>query len=441
MPSWRGILKDPRWALGRSLLFGALIGVATGFLTVGFREAYSLIADVLLSAGRETTPDPQYRWLLFVVPCSGGLAVGILTRLFFGRNAGIPGVADVVLAQTRDRGLMGGLDAIKAGALNILALGTGASVGREGPLVHLGGTLGSLAGTWARLDDTSRRVYVACGVAAAVAASFNAPLAGLFFAIEIALGGLTSLSLAALGPVVLSAIAGTLVSREILGVEAAFKVSAGLPFSVWEFPAFLLLGLVCALFSIVFLRLVKAGWRLRRDMNARLPSWTHPALAGTGLGLLALWMPEVLGPGHEATDQALQGLMNLETIITLLALKTLAVLLCLILGYGSGVFFPSLMIGALLGVFFGQIAIYAAPGFPADVEAYGLAGMGAMVGAILGAPLSTILMVFELTGNYQVTIAVMLAVIVAAQVTHAVIGNTFFGLQLEQRGVRLVLGG
>ena len=207
-----------------------------------------------------------------------------MTWGFFGRLGGIPGVADMVLAQTRDRGVLRWRDAIRAAGINIVALGTGASVGREGPLVHLGATLGSTSGKWVRLDDTTRRIYVACGVAAAVAASFNAPLAGLFFAIEIALGGLTSLSLAALGPIVLSAIAGTLVSREILGVEAAFNVSEALPLSPWEFPAFLLLGLVCACASIAFLQLMKAGWRLRKQISNRLPLWAHPALAGAGVG-------------------------------------------------------------------------------------------------------------------------------------------------------------
>lgn len=443
--SWVQFFADPRWDLGRRLIVGLFIGIATGLAAVGFRFAFGFLSDFLLKTGGEGIASAS-PILLFCVPALGGLVVGLATWLSFGRGAGgrgtgIPGVADVVLAQTRDRGVLHWLDATKAALINILALSAGASVGREGPLVHLGATLGSLGGGWLQVDDTSRRIYVACGVAAGVAASFNAPLAGLFFAIEIALGGLTSLSLAAIGPVVLSAIAGTLVSRNLLGPEAAFEIAQTLELSIWEFPAFVLLGFLCAGVSICFLNLMKLGWRLRRQVLGRVPSWTHPTMAGILLGFMALWMPEVLGVGYDATFKSLSGDYATAYLLGLVCLKITAVLVCLILGFGSGIFSPALMIGALIGVLFGQVATFLAPQFPADIIAYGYAGMGAMVGAILGAPLSTILMVFELTQDYTVTIAVMLSVIVAAQLTHAVVGNTFFGLQLEQRGVRIVLGG
>ena len=436
-----GVLKDPRWGLGRRLVFGALIGLATGLAAVAFRKSFEIISDFLLHTGGEGVAQ-AHPALLFFVPALGGLAVGLLTWAFFGKGAGIPGVADVILAQTRDRGIMSFWAGLKAATLNILALGTGASVGREGPMVHLGATLGSLSGSWAQMDDTNRRIYVACGVAAGVAASFNAPLAGLFFAIEIALGGLTSLSLAALGPIVLAAISGTMMNRVFFGeAEEAFKIAETATLSPWEFPAFILLGLACAVASITLLRAAKFGWYARKTYLTHLPGWAHPALAGVILGLFALMMPEVLGLGYEATFKSLSGEYESTYLIGLVILKASAVLVCLILGYGSGIFSPALMIGALIGVLFGQIALSVNDQFSADAVAYGFAGMGAMVGAVLGSPLSTILMVFELTGDYQVTIAVMLAVIVAAQVTHAVIGNTFFGLQLEQRGVRVVLGG
>ncbi len=429
----------PEWGFGRRLSVGALIGLATGFAAVGFRLLFTEISDLLLHTDGEGVAQAR-SVMLFLVPTTGGLLVGLLTWQFFGRGA-IPGVADVVLAQTRDRGVLNWVDGLKAGLVNVLALSTGASVGREGPLVHLGATLGSIGGGWLRVDDTNRRIYVACGVAAGVAASFNAPLAGLFFAIEIALGGLTSLSLASLGPVVLSAIAGTMVSRAILPAEEAFLITKTLEISAWEFPAFILLGLVCAIFSTIFLTAIKRAWIFRRALGRILPAWVHPAIAGVGLGLLALMVPEVLGVGYVATFQSLSGAYDQVYLVTLLITKFCAVLLCLSLGFGSGIFSPSLMIGALIGVLFGQIATQVAPQFPADSFAYGYAGMGAMVGAVLGAPLSTILMVFELTRDYAVTVAVMLSVVVAAQITHAIMGNTFFGLQLEQRGVRMVLGG
>ncbi len=429
----------PEWGFGRRLTIGSLIGLATGFVAVGFRLLFGLLSDFLLHTDGEGVAQAA-PVMLFLVPALGGLSVGILTRQFFGRG-GIPGVADVVLAQTRDRGLMGWADAAKAGALNLLALGTGASVGREGPLVHLGATLGSLGGVWLRVDETHRRIYLACGVAAGVAASFNAPLAGLFFAIEIALGGLTSLSLASLGPVVLAAIAGTMVSRALLPAEEAFLIVKTLEISPWEFPAFVLLGLICALVSTAFLTLMRRAWHLRRRLAEVVPLWLHPAFAGMALGCLAMAVPEVLGVGYVATFQSLSGAYDQSYLLILLIAKLFAVVVCLALGFGSGIFSPALMIGALLGVLFGQIATQLAPQFPADSFAYGYAGMGAMVGAVLGAPLSTILMVFELTRDYAVTVAVMLSVVVAAQITHALVGNTFFGLQLEQRGVRLVLGG
>ncbi|MDA0221067.1 MAG: chloride channel protein, partial [Proteobacteria bacterium] len=304
--------------------------------------------------------------------------------------------------------------------------------GREGPVVHLGATVASVIAQALGLRRSAAMTLLVCGVAAAIAASFNAPIAGVFFALEVVVGhyGLT-----AFAPVVLASIVGTIVTRVHFGDYPAFILDSHVIVSFWEIPAFALLGIVSALVAWAFMASIFAVDDTMRHF--RIPPVVSPALGGLAVGAIAIALPEVLGVGYEATDLALQGKLAFSMLIALAVAKTLATALTLGSGFSGGVFSPSLFVGAMVGSAFGVIAAAAVPEGASTVSTYAIVGMASVAGAVLGAPISTILIVFELTANFDLTIAVMIGAALAALIANQVIGRSYFRWSLERRGISL----
>jgi CIC family chloride channel protein len=323
-------------------------------------------------------------------------------------------------------------EGLGAAAVSIASIGVGASVGREGPVVHLGAALSSFVATRLRLSRSQAVTLLGCGVASAVASSFNAPIAGVFFALEVVIG---HYALSAFAPIVIAGVTGTIITRLYFGDFPAFIISDQTIVSFWEFPAFALLGVVCAMSAVIFLR----SCEFSADVFARIPvpGWLKPMFGGLCVGVIALAFPQVLGVGYEATDFALKGQYGLALLIALIAAKTAATAICVGAGFGGGVFTPSMFIGAMVGGAFGFVATEFFPHLSSGHSAYTLVGLGAVSGAVLGAPISTILIVFELTANYALTIAVMMAVVIASVITQQVRGNSFFTWQLDRRGINI----
>ena len=284
-------------------------------------------------------------WQILLVPALGGLAVGVFVHIYMP-NRRPQGVADVIEANALRVGRMSATVGLKAAVVSAASIGVGASVGREGPMVHLGASIGAWVAKRLHMGRTPARTLLGCGVAAAVAASFNAPIAGAFFALEVVIG---HYALTAFAPIVIASVTGTIISRMHYGDFPAFVMPAMRALtSFWELPAFALLGAVSAIVAIVFIRAVF----LTEDMVARLPAprWVRPALGGFAVGLLALAFPQILGVGYEATDEALSGLFPLWLLLALVVAKTGATAISLGCGFGGGVFSPSLFIGAMVGV-------------------------------------------------------------------------------------------
>jgi len=416
-------------------LLAVAIGLMAGLAAIGFRYAIDFIQQLGFGFGGEqvaTMAAALPAWRLLLVPMLGGLAVGLLVHFFMpGRRP--QGVPDVIEANALRGGRMSLTGGLKAAVVSAVSIGSGASVGREGPVVHLGASLGAWASKRLHLGRTPSRTLLGCGVAAAVAASFNAPIAGTFFALEVVVG---HYALTAFAPIVIASVIGTMVSRMHYGDFPAFILpdAPGVA-SYWEFPAFALLGCVAAMVAIMFMR----ATFLTEDLldKTPVPRWARPALGGLAIGIVALAFPQVLGVGYEATDAALSGLYPLWLLIALIVLKTAATAISLGCGFGGGVFSPSLFIGAMLGGAYGIIATQAFPELSSGSGAYTIIGMGAVAGAVLGAPISTILMVFELTNDYEITIAVMIATSIASIITHQYQGQSFFTWQLDRRGLAL----
>ena len=409
-------------------------GVAVAYAAVGFRLA---IGGVQWLGFGFSTEDVFSRamllpwWQIMAVPVAGGLIVGLLLH-FLMPNQRPQGVADVIEATALNNGRMRLRTALTAAVISVTSLGAGASTGREGPMVHLGAAIASGFSRYLRLSPAHARTLLGCGVASAVAASFNAPIAGVFFALEVVIG---HYALSTFAPVVIASVAGTVVSRIHLGALPAFIIPEYAIVSLWEFPAFLLLGMVCALIAVIFM------WSINfaTDVVDRIevPVWLKPVAGGLAVGAVAVYFPHILGVGYEATDAALKEQLPLWLLIALIVTKTAATATSLGCRFGGGVFSPSLFLGAMTGGAFGIIAAAAFPDLAAGHGAYAMVGMSALAAAVLGAPISTILIVFELTSDYRMTIAVMVATSVASVLVQQVMGGSFFHAQLRRRGLDL----
>ena len=416
------------------IVLAIITGSAAALGAVVFREAIVLMQSVTFGAALDKMSEiiggvPQ--WHIVAVPTVGGLLIGLFIHYFMpGRRP--RGVSDVMEAAALRSGAITLKEGLGAAAVSAASIGVGASVGREGPVVHLGATLSSLVATRLRLSRSQAVTLLGCGVASGVAASFNAPIAGVFFALEVVIG---HYALSAFAPIVIAGVVGTIISRLYFGNFPAFVIPDQSIVSFWEFPAFALLGVVCAVAAIVFLRSID----LSAKLFDRLPvvGWIKTGIAGLLTGVIALAFPQVLGVGYEATDIALKGQYELAILIALAVAKMAASAICLGGGFGGGIFSPSMFIGAMVGGAFGIVATQIFPHLSSGHAAYTLVGLGAVSGAMLGAPISTILIVFELTADYALTIAVMLAVVIASVITQQVRGHSFFTWQLDRRGINV----
>jgi len=368
-------------------------------------------------------------WKILLIPVAGGLLVGLCLKLFHPERR-TEGVADVIESVMINRGKMKFLPGVGTFLTSAISLGTGGSGGREGPVVHFGATIASQLAQLLRIPSRYYPILIGCGVASGVAASFNAPIAGMFFALEVVLG---SLATQAVAPIVLAAVIGTVVTRIHIGDFPAFIIPNYQIVSWWEIPAISLLGIVSAVVALLFIWSI--GFSERTIKRFKIPKFLRPAAGGLVLGAMAIYFPQIIGVGYEATDSALKGEYELTLLLSLIVIKTMAVGITVGSGFGGGFFSPSLFIGAMTGGAFGLIAAAVFPDIAASHGLYAIIGMTAVACAVLGAPISTILIVFELTGDYKIAILVMIAVAITTLITRQIAGKSIFQMQLAKRGV------
>lgn len=415
-------------------LLAPIIGLLTGLAAIGFRLLIGLfqwpwlhtMTEHVAQAARE-----QPWWVVMLAPAVGGLLVGLMLRylLTAKRTGAVPDVMEARVNAGRGLDLRQGLIGAIASALS---LGAGASAGREGPIVHLGATVAAAASNRLSLPNAARRTLLASGAAGAVAASFNAPIAGVLFAQEVILG---HFSITTFVPLVLSAVVATILSQAWFGDVAAFVVPSYSIASYLEVPAFALLGVVAALVAVAFqLTVLSVDWFAR---NLRMPLVIRPAVGGLLIGIIAIWFPEVLGVGYDTTDAALKDQLAVHMMILLIVLKIIATAIALGSRFGGGVFSPALYLGAMTGGAFGLIASGVFPEVGSSEGLYAILGMGAVAAAVLGAPISTTVMVFELTGGFALSLALLLTVAIANGINQMILGRSFFQAQLESRGIVL----
>ena len=415
-------------ALPQLSLLALLAGVLTGLVMIGFRLAVEVPLAAALPGGEEAfeTLPPV---LVFLTPLLGGLVIGIVfMRLAPERHS--VGVTHVMERLARHQGHVPAANAWVQFLGGAVALATGQSGGREGPAIHLGAAASSLLGQRLSLPNNSIRTLVGCGTAAAISASFNTPLAGVIFAMEVVM---MEYSVVSFIPVIIASVSATLVSVAAFGRALAFEVppmdSAGL----WETPFFVADGVVLGLLAALFIRLVHTFGRF-----AERPVWQRFGAAGALTGLAGLLAPEVLGLGYDTVDAALVGELGLLALLLICALKLFVSAASSGLGLPAGFIGPVLVIGALAGGALGTIGERIWPDEASVAGFHALVGMAAMMGAVLQAPLAALMTVLELTGNPDTIVPAMVAIVVANLVCSAFHGpHSLFVSVLEARGLTL----
>lgn len=415
-----------------------VIGVVTGYAVIAFRTGILWLESLFYGASDDmihTAASALPWYLVLAVPILGGLAVGLILTMLTP-DARARGVDAVIEAAAIRGGRVDTRVGVASSLAALITLSTGGSTGREGPAIHIGSVLAALVSERLKALPVTGRDILGCAAAAAVSASFNAPLAGALFAQEVVL---RHFALHSFGPIVIASVGAAVVSRIHLGDITEFTLPLHLLGFYWEIPAFMILGMLSGLVGVVMIRslFIAEAVADRVQRGLRIPDWLRPAVAGALLGVIALRFPHIIGVGYETTSLALTTQITFVTAVIFAVAKVVAVAITYAGRMGGGVFSPSVMLGALTGCAFGEIAIEIFPSVAGSQGLYALAGMGAVVGAVLGAPISSILIVFELTGDWQAGIAVMISVSLASVVADRMVARSFFLTQLAGRGLHL----
>ena len=432
-----------RWARSSEtglLSLALAVGAGAGLGAIVFRWLITTFTTAFTGhldyAGTSHLGNPHLPWLgryvVVLAPVAAGLLYGPLVHLF-AREARGHGVPEVMFAVARRGGRIAPQVAAVKALASALCIGGGGSVGREGPIVQIGAALGSTVGGVFRVPESRRRVMVACGSAAGIAATFNAPLAGVFFAMELIL---TDFAARSFGMVVLSAVTASVVARAALGDHAFLALP---PFHVQHVGEYLLfagLGVLAGALGVGFTRVLYAVEDLC-DWAWRGPEWLRPAVGGLLLGLLLLALPQMYGVGYPVLGDGVVGRYTMGFLLLLMAAKMLATSLTIGVGGSGGVFAPSLFVGAMLGAAYGQLGDLVAPGLVGPAGAYALVGMGAVFAGAARAPITAVVIMFELTGEYSIILPLMVAIVLATGVSHLLSRDTIYTLKLRRRGVDL----
>jgi CIC family chloride channel protein len=410
------------------------VGLTTGLGVWLFKQLIEVVRE-LAFVDLATALKPLGDWTIVLLPMAGGLIVGLLMHFFVGeeRHHGVAGIMEAVaLAGGRLRYRRVPLKALASA----ISIGAGASIGPEDPSVQIGSNLGSMLGQLFRLSDDRVRTLVAGGAAGAIAAAFNAPIAGIFFALEIIIGELTG---STFGSVALAAVISAVTTQVLTGPEPAFHVPRYAFTDPVELPLYLGLGLLAGVVAVLYIRAIYGAQDIFHGLRA--PRWIKPIIAGALVGVAGLFLPQIFGVGYSTIESLLNGVIpSLALLVALLVVKLLMTAISVGGGFPGGVFAPSLFLGAVLGSAFGTVMQAAFPQLPVAPPAYALAGMAAVLAGTVHAPLTAIILLFEMTNDYRIILPVMFAVVVSLVLSQRLLKDSVYTLGLARKGIRLQRG-
>lgn len=417
-------------------IVACMVGILGGFGAVGFYYFTSFIQEIALGNGESSLlPLATMKWYWkILIPVSGACIVGPLIYLV-AREAKGHGVPEVMEAIALRNGVIRPIVVVIKYIASAITIGTGGSVGREGPIVQIGSALGSTVGQWLKFSPDRLKVLVGCGAAAGIAATFNAPIAGAFFSLEVILG---NFALTSFGPIIMSSVLATVISRSILGNYAAFIVPQYELVSVWEIIFYIALGLVAGFVAFSFIRVLYKS----EDVfdNFKIPEYTKNIVGSILLGFILIVFPQVYGGGYETITAVIESKLVWYLLILLVFAKLIATSITLGSGGSGGIFAPSLFLGAVAGGAFGEFIHFLFPGITANSGAYAMVGMGAVVAGATHAPITAILILFELTNDYKIILAMMLACTISTFIARLLEKDSIYTLKLRRRGTSLNQG-
>jgi CIC family chloride channel protein len=431
-----GALLDRHQPPETALLIGTalLVGLGTGGGAVLFIKLLRALQQVFVAVG-DWLQSTMGTAGLVLVPVLGALIAGPLIA-FFAREAKGHGVPEVMQAIALRGGRIRPIVVVIKALASAACISSGGSAGREGPIVQIGAALGSTIGQLFHLSDERIRNLVACGAAAGIAAVFNAPIAGVIFALEVILGEFTT---GYFGTVVLAAVTSGIVSRALLGNQPAFHVPTYNLISPLEILLYTVLGVITAFGAIFFVRLLY--WFEDLFDGWKFPEWLKPAVGGLLTGIVGLWFPQVLGAGLDFIGESISvGGTAVTLLLALGIFKIVATSFTLGSGNSGGVFAPALFAGAMFGGAFGEIVHGILPNLTAAPGAYALVGMAALFAAAAHAPITAVLIVFEMSGDYRLILPLMFATVISALLSEYLQPESIYTLKLVRRGIRLERG-
>ena len=374
-------------------------------------------------------------WTILFIPVIGGAIVGLIAMVFI-KNEKLHGVAGIMQAVALSGGRMRYKRVPFKALASAMSIGAGASVGPEDPSVQIGASLGSMFGQILHLSDERIRTLVAAGAAAAIAAAFNAPIAGVFFALEIILGQIGG---NALGMVLVAAVVSSVFTQAVSGAQPAFAIPVYAFQSIWELPLYLVLGILAGPLSALYVRLIYVMQDMARKIKLSPPFKTM--ISGLVVGLTGIFLPQIFGVGYETIGEILnKNSFTFWFLLVLLLAKIILTPINMAGGFFGGVFAPSLFLGAALGGAFGSLMTIVFPNLAIHPAAFALVGMAAVLAGAVHAPLTAVILLFEMTNDYRIILPLMFSVAVSLLISQHIQKNSVYAMGLARHGIRLDRG-
>jgi CIC family chloride channel protein len=424
------------------LLVAVFVGLVTGYVAVLFHEAIRIISSILFegttAVGLPSLNNYPRILLLPLIPAAGGLFVGLYNSSV-AKTKPEHGLASVIKSVAQKEGKIPRKSWIHKTITSVVSIGTGGGGGREAPIAQVGASIGSTVAQLLKFSPGRTRTLLGCGAAAGLSAVFNAPIGGVMFAVEVILG---DFSVKTFSPIVVAAVVSTVLSRSYLGNFPTFQVHEYSLVSNTELVLYFVLGVLAGLSAVLFIRTFYFIEELLKkfEIRFRVPAWAMPAIGGLLCGLVSMWVPELYGFSYDVINRALTGSETWDNMIAVYFLKPVVAAFTVGSGGSGGMFAPSMKMGAMLGGMYGKVVNNLFPGLTAASGAYALVGMGALTAGIMRAPLTVILILFEITGQYEIVLPIMFAAVTSALVARLAYPYTMETYILEKEGVRVGFG-
>ncbi len=417
------------------LAIAAFIGLGTGFAAIGFKMLIGIFHTGFFRGTENVLGSFLGQYYIVLVPALGGLLVGPIVY-FLAREAKGHGVPEVMAAVAEKDGVIRPRLVLVKAVASAITIGSGGSAGREGPIVQISSAIGSTIGQVLKVSPDILKTLVACGAAGGISATFNAPIGGVLFAQEVILGRFTTNNFIL---IVISSVISAIVSRVYWGDNPSFLVQPYELVSPEELGFYVVLGILAGIFAVIYNKVLYGSEDLFEKIKV-IPEYVKPAIGGLMVGFMGLYYPQVFGVGYETVELVLRNELSWALVFILLFAKLIATSLTIGSGGSGGVFAPSLFMGSMLGGSFGYLVDKLFPAITALPGAYALVGMAGVFAGISQAPITGIIIIFEMTGDYKVILPLMLVCVISSLVAKGLCPESIYTMKLARRGVNVRKG-